>query len=348
MAQTQKNERTTTAKAICLFSGGLDSVLAVKLMLDQGVQPILLHFVNPFDDLDSVETGRAAQAADQLSLPLRIEYKGEDFNTVLQYPKHGYGTEVNPCIDCRIYILQAAKRIMQEENADFIVTGEVLGQRPMSQLKNQIHLIEREAEVTDILLRPLSAKLLPETQPEREGLIDREKLLDIQGRSRQRQLVMAKEYGLVGIQSGGPGCVLTDPSYAMRVRDLYERKEHVTRHDFQRLRIGRHFRFDSECKLIAGRDDKENTRLMELAETEHVLIMPENFNGPVILMEGSDNPRNRRRAKKLLCAYTKPKAEFDLEALQVSVTITGQKPEFWTFSWEPIEKKELDPCKLQR
>ncbi|MDP3804786.1 MAG: hypothetical protein Q8Q87_04470, partial [Candidatus Omnitrophota bacterium] len=208
-------------KALALLSGGLDSILAAKLVLEQGIEVEAINFLTIFCTCTHKGCQHAAtQAAKTLNIPLKIFNITEEYLEVIKNPKHGYGSNMNPCIDCRIFIFKKAKDYMKEAGASFIVTGEVLGERPMSQRRDAILLIEKEAGLKGLILRPLSAKLFEPTIPEKEGIVDRAKLLDISGRSRKPQIVLAKKFAIFDYPCPAGGCLLTDPGFAKRMKDL--------------------------------------------------------------------------------------------------------------------------------
>ena len=332
-------------KAIALVSGGLDSVLAVKLMQDQGFEVLGLHFINPFDEPEK-EREKAGKISERCGLELRTIEKGMDFIEVIRHPRYGFGSGVNPCIDCRIHLLETAKNIMEEEGAICIVTGEVQGQRPMSQMPQQMRLIEKKAGVEGILVRPLSAKLLPPSKIELDGLADRDRFEDIRGRSRKRQLELAGRYGLTGIKSGGGGCLLTDENYAKKAKDLYEHKDSITRSDYHLLMLGRHFRFDGETKAIVGRNERENEILKSLMQPGHIVFEPISFAGPTVMIEGPDNIRNRRRALELIFAYTKLKPDVDRNDILIHVLVKDEGAEVINTSWREIDRLELSSFRI--
>ncbi len=251
-------------RAVALFSGGLDSILAAKLVKDQGVDVVGLHIKTGFHSEDvkerlgllKEEENPIRKAARQIDLPLVELDISSSYCGVIENPKYGYGKNANPCIDCKIAFLKAAKEYMEREGFDFIITGEVVNQRPMSQNLPTLRLIEKEAGVEDLVLRPLSAKLLPPTIPEREGWVDREKLLDISGRGRDRQLQLAKELGLEYVPQPSGGCLLTMEEVSRRVFDQLSHKEWDC--DIAKLvPIGRHFRLPSGVKVIVARNRDE-------------------------------------------------------------------------------------------
>lgn len=267
------------ANAIGLISGGLDSILATRLLQDQGIEVLAICFQTPFFD-----SQKAQRAVAQLRIPLRIIDISEDHFQLVRGPKYGYGKNVNPCIDCHILMLKRAGYLLKRENFDFIFTGEVLGQRPMSQNKQALQMVARESGYEGLILRPLSAKLLPETVPEREGKVDRGRLLDIQGRSRKRQFELAKRYGIGDFPDPAGGCLLTDPAFSRRLRDLLTHQSEIQVRDLELLRVGRHFRLDESTKVIIGRRKEENERLLELAHEGDVVIKVEGYPGPIALI----------------------------------------------------------------
>ena len=251
-------------RAVALFSGGLDSILAAKLVKDQGIEVVGLHIKTGFHSEDvkerlgllKEEENPIHKAAKQIDLPLVELDISNSYCSIIENPKYGYGKNANPCIDCKIAFLKATKEYMEREGFDFIVTGEVVNQRPMSQNLPTLRLIEKQAGVEGLVLRPLSAKLLPPTIPEKEGWVDREKLLDISGRGRDRQLQLAKEFGLKYIPQPSGGCLLTMEEVGRRVFDQLSHKEWDC--EIAKLvPIGRHFRLPSGAKVIVARNRDE-------------------------------------------------------------------------------------------
>jgi tRNA-specific 2-thiouridylase len=267
------------AKAIGLLSGGLDSILATRLLQDQGIEILVISFQTPFFD-----SGRAASAALQLHVPLRTMDISEEHIQLVRDPRHGYGRNMNPCIDCHILMLRRAGDHLEREHFDFIFTGDVLGQRPMSQNKQALQMVARESGYEGLILRPLSAKLLPETIPEREGKVDRGRLLDIRGRSRKRQFELAKRYGITDFPDPAGGCLLTDPAFSRRLKDLLAHQGEVQIRDIELLRVGRHFRLDESTKAIIGRRKEENERLLELVHEGDVVVKVTSYPGPIALI----------------------------------------------------------------
>ena len=299
-------------KALALLSGGLDSILATKLVLDQGIEVVAVKFMLP---ITSEKKDYADEVAKKFGIPLQKIEVGDEYLEVVRNPKYGYGSGMNPCIDCRIYMLREAKRIATEVVASFIVTGDVLGERPMSQHRRALELEEKEAELENLIVRPLSAKLLPETIPEREGWIDRSRLLDIKGRSRKRQIALAETFGLhEDYPSPSGGCLLTDKEFAARIRDLFEHKENVTTRDLSLLKLGRHFRRGSS-KIIVGRNEEENKLLLALKKPDDYLFEVPGFGSPITILEGS----KRREAIELAARLTARYSDAGARAKEVMV-----------------------------
>ena len=277
-------------KVVALLSGGLDSQLAVKMMQKQGFEVSAVAIKTPFCDFDC---GRGCgfeirERADTLGVNLKTVYLGDEYIEMLKNPKHGFGSGMNPCIDCRAMMFRAAKKHMEEIGADFIISGEVLGQRPMSQHGPALKTIEKESDLEGKIVRPLSAALLPPTDPEKNGLIKRENLGMIKGRSRKPQLQLAREYEIENPPNAGGGCLLTDPAFAIRAKDLFKHTETPTTNDIDLLKIGRHFRFDENVKLIVGRNKDENEIMKALALPDDILLEAQDHVGPVSLLRGKE------------------------------------------------------------
>jgi tRNA-specific 2-thiouridylase len=251
-------------KAIALLSGGLDSTLAVLTIMRQGVDVTAVTFLTHFgcDISDSSSCSRNPfPAAEKFGFQVKLSHLADRFIAVVKNPKHGHGKNMNPCIDCRILMLEEAREFMEMTGSDFIVTGEVLGQRPMSQQRNTLAMIEKEAGLKGYVLRPLSAKLMDMTIPEKEGLVDREKLYAFNGRSRKPQMALAEEFGLTDYPAPAGGCLLTEPNYSYRLKELLHHDPDPSLEELHLLRLGRHFRLSPTCKAIVGRDERENTNI---------------------------------------------------------------------------------------
>jgi len=308
-------------KAVGMISGGLDSTLAVKLMLDQGIQVLGLNFNTGFcfsvgqakenPGVSFVELSEGVKAGRKYNFPVEVIHLGDDYLKVVTHPKHGYGKNVNPCIDCRLLMLTRAREYMEKVGADFVFTGEVLGQRPMTQHRNTLNHLANASGLKGRLLRPLSAKRLAPTIPEEEGLVDRSRLLDIMGRGRKRQMALAREFELEDYpQPAGGCCYLTDPGYARRFKDLLAHRDPdtVEMRDFHLLKLGRHLRVAPDFKVIVGRDEREN-KLLEQFLDDHPHLEVLDFTGPLVLLEGNLTPGRVRLAAGIAGRYGKGRNE---------------------------------------
>ncbi len=266
-------------KAIALFSGGLDSILAAELIRRQNIDVICLTFTTPFFGSE-----KAQAAARQINLPLVIEDITDRHLKMLKSPRYGYGKNMNPCIDCHILMLQEAGKKMVETGADFILTGEVLGQRPMSQGKQSLFVVAKNSGYADHILRPLSAGLLEPTKAEREGKVDRLRLLSISGRGRKEQIQLAADFGITNYAPPAGGCLLTDPMFTRRLRDLFSHQEDYDIHDLDLLKYGRHFRADAQGKIIVGRNNSDNEKLHGLATIDDLVLFMADFPGPQVVV----------------------------------------------------------------
>ena len=293
-------------KVVALLSGGLDSRLAVKMMQKQGFDVTAVAIKTPFCDFDC---GRGCGfeirgTADMLGVDLKTVYLGDDYIEMLKNPKHGYGSGMNPCIDCRAMMFKAGKKVMEDIGAEFIISGEVLGQRPISQHGPALRTIEKESGLEGKIVRPLSAALLPPTKPEMDGIIKRENLGMIRGRSRKEQLNMAREFGFENPPNAGGGCLLTDPKFSIRAKDLFNHVETPTTNDIDLLKIGRHFRFDEKTKFIVGRNKDENEMIKALALPGDVLFEAKDHVGPISILRGEDSEKNLNLAVAITLRYS--------------------------------------------
>ena len=293
-------------KALALLSGGLDSTLAVKLLLEQGIDVEAINFVSPFCLCGRGGCG-ASGVADRFHVPLKIISVGEDYLRVVRRPKHGYGKNMNPCIDCRIFMLKKAKKYAGETRAAFIFTGEVLDERPMSQHFEALRMIEEEAGLKNRILRPLSAKLLPETSIEKRGLVDRHKLLDIQGRTRKKQIELAKAFSIADYPCPAGGCLLTYKEFADKVRDLFKYKKRVTLKDIALLKLGRHLRFEKN-KIIVGRNEPENKALLQMKSPSDYYFEVPNCGSPITILQGTKTKAAIKKAAALTAYYSDEKS----------------------------------------
>lgn len=275
-------------KVVALLSGGLDSQLAVRMMQEKGFDVSAVAIRTPFCDFDC---GRGCgfeirERADQLNVDLKTVYLGDEYIEMLKKPKYGRGAGFNPCVDCRAMMFEAAKKEMDRVGADFVISGEVLGQRPMSQHRRALKNIEAETDMEGVIVRPLSGRLLPPTKPERDGLIRREDLGMIRGRSRKPQLAMASEYGIEDPPNAGGGCLLTDPSFGLRAKDLFEHTKTPSLNDIELLKVGRQHRLDEHTKMVVGRHQAENETIRMLGMPDDILFEAQEYVGPTTILRG--------------------------------------------------------------
>lgn len=357
MERPQPSGAQRRPRAVVLLSGGLDSTLAARLLQEQGVEVIGVHFstgfclsdhkratASPAEDPRRLRN-EALRAGADLQVPVRIVDISREYLEIVFNPKHGYGAHVNPCIDCRAFMLKKAREIMEEVGADFVATGEVLGQRPMSQRRDPMRIIERESGLEDLLLRPLSAHLLPPTRPEREGLVDRKRLLGLQGRSRRAQMDLIEARGITDYPSPAGGCCyLTDENYARRFRDkmAHHPKGRMGWEDVTLLKAGRHFRIGPHLKLVVGRRAEENAFLERFAQGR-VRFEAVGVPGPVGLSDESlPSPEEERLMAAIVARYSDGR---NLPA--VTVEAAGGEGPPRTYEVEPLwDEGRLGPMRL--
>jgi len=288
-------------KCLFLFSGGLDSMLATQLLRRMGIEVVPICFVSYFFNAKQAE-----ESAKQLGVKLRIIDISLKHLKMVKNPKHGYGVGVNPCIDCHLMMIRESGKMMKKEGFDFVATGEVLGERPMSQNLKALEIIEKQARLKGKLLRPLSAKLLPETIVEKKGLINREELYDISGRTRTRQIALAKELGIQKYPSPGGGCILTEVNYGKLFRKLSEFKR-IDGNDAIVLRLGRIF-FENNVLIVIARNEEECNQLKKMIKKGDVFVEPDNFSGPSVLIRktGKTSTEEMKRiGREHILKYTK-------------------------------------------
>lgn len=326
-------------KAIGLFSGGLDSCLAVKLMLEQGFQVICLSFdlwSHPKRKTDHPLRPRAeALGAEFMTVDL-----SDEFPSVLRCPRWGYGSVINPCLDCKLLMLQKAAEIMPREGAQIVFTGEVLGQRPMTQTRTMMNMLEKQSGLKGRLLRPLCAKFFPPTIPEIEGLIERDRLLDIHGRGRRRQIDLATHYNLDDYPTPAGGCVLTQKDYGAKVHDMMRHTDKpLDAETLELLKTGRHFRISPAAKLVVGRDEKDNM-ILEGFRNRRISLQPAVTLGPLALLEGNPSDTEIETAARITARYTKEKRS---ECVKISIFSDGNKSEL---DVKPLTDPEMTGYRL--
>jgi len=286
-------------KALCVFSGGLDSMLAASLIGAQGIDVLALFFETPF-----FSSKRPRKSAKSLNLPFRVVNITERHLEVVKGPKYGYGGNMNPCIDCHALMFRIAGEMLEEEGADFVVTGEVLGQRPMSQNRGALSLVNAESGLNRLLLRPLSAKHLPLTIPEEEGWVKRDLLMDFQGRSRKPQMLLAKEMNIREYPSPAGGCLLTEKAFSSRLKDLFASGRDPQIREIELLKLGRHFRIGPHTKVVVGRNKGENEAIHALSTDEDLVIRSDSVPGPTVLFLGEPSDDSLELATAITAAYS--------------------------------------------
>ncbi len=297
-------------KAVALYSGGLDSTLAVLVMLKQGIDVTAVTFLNHFgcDISDKSSCSKDPFAASvKFGFKVKLAHLSGKFLEIVKNPRYGHGKNMNPCVDCRILMLKEAKEFMKLTGAEFLITGEVVGQRPMSQRKNCFPMIDKAADVKGLVVRPLSGRLLPVTIPEENGLVSREMLLDFNGRSRKPQMSLAEELGLTEYPAPAGGCLLTDPIYSYRVMELLKHNENADYRDINFLRVGRHFRYSTDCKIVVGRNMEENKTIRSLASTNDYLLKVEEVGTPTTVLLGNVTDKAIETAASLCVRYSDAK-----------------------------------------
>lgn len=294
-------------KAVALYSGGLDSTLAILVMQRHGVDVTAVTFMNHFgcDISDKSSCSKDPFAASiKFGFQVKLAHLSDKFLEIVKYPKHGHGKNMNPCLDCRILMLKEAKEFMKIIGADFLITGEVVGQRPMSQRKNCFPMIDKAADVKGLVVRPLCGKILPVTIPEEKGLITREMLLDFNGRSRKPQMALAEEFGLTEYPAPAGGCLLTEPNYSYKLRELLDHIKDPEYKDINFLRVGRQFRFSPECKIIVGRNNDENEAIKSLSDPDDYKLRVPGHGSPLTVILGNANDEAIVLAASICARYS--------------------------------------------
>lgn len=340
---------TKQRKAVALISGGLDSLLAAKAMIDQGIHVEGINFFTGFcveghthairkQDQNKNKRNNALWSAEQLGIQLHIIDIVEEYKDIVINPKHGYGANLNPCLDCKIFMVKKAKEWMVENDFDFIITGEVIGQRPMSQRKNTMPIISNQSDAQDRLLRPLCAKNLPETLPEIEGWVDREKLFGFHGRNRTPQMKLAAEYGFEDYATPAGGCCfLTDKQYSNKLQDLWDARgdKRYEMDDIMLLKIGRHVRPKPHFKLIIGREEGEN-KFMRGYRKSFDTLQAISHGGPLVLIDGELTSEDRELAARITARFTQGR-----DADKVNIEYTDKTGVSTLYAVEPMKPDEI-------
>ncbi len=320
-------------KAVALISGGLDSLLAARVMLEQGIHVEGINFFTGFcveghthairkQDRAKPKRNNALWVAEQLGIKLHIVDVIEEYKDVVINPKHGYGANLNPCLDCKVFMVHKAKEWIEEKGFDFIITGEVMGQRPKSQRKETLPVVARESGADDRLLRPLCARNLEPTLPEREGWVDRDALYGFSGRSRKPQMALAAQFGFTDYaQPAGGCCFLTDENYSVKLADLWKTRgaRDYELDDIMLLKVGRHLRPRPHFKLIIGREDGEN-RFLEGYRKQFIHLLTTSHNGPLVLLDGQVNDDDLQLAARITARFSQGR---DAPHVSVQVNVPG-------------------------
>ena len=334
-----------TIQAVGLLSGGLDSILAVRVMMEQGIQVTPLHVEtgltyerrNRLAGEDGERRSKAQRAADSLGLKLVTISAFDDYVPVILNPRHGYGSHMNPCVDCRIFLLRQARAWMDDHSHHFVFTGEVLGQRPNSQMREALETVERESGLEGLLLRPLSAKLLEPTVPEKRGWVDREKLYGFHGRNRKPQMALAKKLGIIEYaQPAGGCCFLVDEAYSRRLEDFlrHEGPGALTARRAFLLSIGRHLRLASGRRVIVGRNKAENAYIATQRD-QGVLMTTADVGGPTTLIISDPTDREIEQAARITARYS---AGRERPRVRVDVMVDGNS---WTLTVAPLPLTDI-------
>ncbi|OOZ37586.1 tRNA (5-methylaminomethyl-2-thiouridylate)-methyltransferase [Solemya velesiana gill symbiont] len=342
---------TEQRKAVALISGGLDSLLAAKVVQEQGIHVEGINFFTGFcveghthairkKDRNKPKRNNALWVAEQLGIKLHIVDIVEEYKDIVFNPKHGYGANLNPCLDCKIFMVKKAQEWIEKNGFDFIITGEVMGQRPMSQRKDTMPVVARDSGADDLLLRPLCAKNLPETKPEREGWVDREKLYDFSGRTRKPQMALAQAFGIEDYaQPAGGCCFLTDAQYSKKLADLWQARGHKTYEmdDIMLLKVGRHLRPRPNFKVIISREEGEGNFLQGYKK-HFISLKTTSHPGPLALIDGEVTDDDLELAARLVARYSQGKTA---ESVDLELTdLDGNRRELSVKPMPPYEIPE--------
>ncbi len=331
--------------AIALYSGGLDSTLAILAVMKQGIEVKAVTFLNHFgcdiSDTSSCSKDPFAVAV-KFGFEVKLSHLSEKFINIVKNPKFGHGKNMNPCMDCRILMIREAREFMEMTGADFIITGEVIGQRPMSQRRDALDIIDRETGLRGYILRPLSAKLLKPTIPEMKGLVNRDLLYGFGGRTRKPQMALAAEFGLTDYPAPASGCLLTEPNYSYRLSELLSCERDPSLEDLNLLRLGRHFRLSDTCKVIVGRDERENNAIEAALGARGFFLRVEGHASPITVIRGDVDDRAIRTAASLCARYSDGKR---LPEVTVKIWHGDQD---WTLTVTPADQALIERYKIER
>ncbi len=332
-------------KAVALYSGGLDSTLAILVMQKQGVEVTAITFMNHFgcDISDKSSCSKDPFAASiKFGFKVKLSHLSDKFLEIVKKPKFGHGKNMNPCMDCRILMLKEAKVFMEMIQADFLITGEVVGQRPMSQRKECFPMVDKAADVKGLVVRPLCGKIMPATIAEEQGLIKRELMCDFNGRSRKPQMALAEELGLTEYPSPAGGCLLTDPNYSYKLKDLLDHNKDPEYKDINFLKVGRQFRYPDDCKIFVGRHKDENEAMKALADPDDIMMRVEGCGSPTVILLGDVTNEAIGLAASICARYSD-----DRKKPMVKVTVT-KSDETYDLMVKPANDTVLDEYRIEK
>lgn len=332
-------------KAVALYSGGLDSTLAILVMQKQGVEVTAITFMNHFgcDISDKSSCSKDPFAASiKFGFKVKLSHLSDKFLEIVKNPKYGHGKNMNPCMDCRILMLKEAKVFMEMIKADFLITGEVVGQRPMSQRKDCFPVVDKTADVKGLVVRPLCGKILTPTIAEEQGLIKRELMYDFNGRSRKPQMALAEELGLTDYPSPAGGCLLTDPNYSYKLKDLLEHNKDPEYKDINFLRVGRQFRYSDGCKIFVGRHMEENEAMKALADPDDIMMRVEGCGSPTVVLLGNVTDEAIGLAASICARYSDDKRK-----PEVKVAVSKGAVNYY-LTVKPADDDVLDEYRIEK
>jgi len=335
---------------ILLYSGGLDSILSYKVLEEQGIDVTAIRFISPFFGSHLLKKENQEKeiqdTKEKYGIKLVIKDVSDEFLDIVKNPKHGYGRYLNPCIDCKIFMIKKALTIMHATKADFIATGEIVGQRPMSQRRDALNIIDRESGAKGLILRPLCAKHLSITKPEEKGLINRERLLSICGRGRKDQIKLANLYGIRDYPAPAGGCILTDPIISERIKKLIELYDDFTAYDALLTQVGRQFLIEGNAWLIVGRNKGENARIKELTEDISLILKAESIPSPTAALFRFNSERQIEISARILARYCNLKKVQNSNDTSITVNISLQKNLIKKLKVTPLDIKEIEQLRL--
>ncbi len=328
------NSSGKPVRALGLCSGGLDSMMSALVLRKQGIEVEWVTFETPFFTAD-----KARKASEVTGVPLTVQNITAEYLEMLKDPPAGYGKYMNPCMDCHTMMFRLAGRLMKEKGFNFLFSGEVLGQRPMSQTRPSLRYVEKHAGLIGYILRPLSAKKLPETIPEKNGLVDREQLLDFSGRSRKPQIALAKQFGISEYPAPAGGCLLTDKGFSRRLADLFEHRPDATENEYHLLRYGRHFRIKPHSKLIVGRTDQDNRKILQHRDRrKDTVLKVKQYPGPIAVLTGGGGENVITLAASICAGYSRAP---NLSPVEVDVQTPDSRQSVKVLSLPPTDVKKF-------